>query len=137
LFFGAPAWNQISSSGELAFLPTDFPSCRAETQLYKAFPGERVDNHVVLVVSRSEGELKAIDHTFVNETLAPRVQKLLLPGGQPEAGSPVARISAPGDGPTGVLLQSADRRAELILIELRGEFLDKALRSNEIEKELT
>jgi len=35
-----------------------------------------------------------------------------------------------------VLLQSADRRSELILVELSSEFLDKALRNNELEKEI-
>jgi RND superfamily putative drug exporter len=125
LYFGAPAWNAISQSGELAFLPANSPSRLAEQQFDEAFPGQRVGSHIVLVVSRSDGELKADDRKFVNETLAPRVRQLLLPGGQPEAGSHVTTIRAPGDGPTGALLKSADRRAELIVVELNSEFLDK------------
>jgi RND superfamily putative drug exporter len=124
LYFGAPAWDQISQSGELAFLPANAPSRRAETQFDEAFPNQHVGSRIVLVVSRSDGELKADDRTFVNETLAPRVRQLLLPGGKPEAGSHVINIRAPGDGPTGALLQSADKRAELIVVELNTEFLD-------------
>jgi RND superfamily putative drug exporter len=124
LYLGAPAWNQISQSGEFAFLPADSPSRQAEKQFDGAFPGQRVGSRIVLVVSRSDGKLQAADSTFVNETLAARLRQLLLPGGQPEAGSPLARIRAPGDGPLGALLQSADRQAELIVVELNSEFLD-------------
>jgi RND superfamily putative drug exporter len=124
LYLWAPAWDQASQSGEFAFLPADSPSRRAEAQFDEAFPGERVGSRIVLVVSRSDGELKDADHTFVDGALTPRLRQLLLPGGQPEAGSPVARIHAPGAGPTGALLKSADRRAELIVVDLNTEFLD-------------
>jgi RND superfamily putative drug exporter len=124
LYYFAPAWNQISSSGELAFLPADSPSRRAETQFDEAFPGERVGSRIVLVISRSKGELQPTDVTFINETLAPRVQKLLLPDDKPAAGSPVARIRIPADEPTGALLRSEDRRAQMIVVELNSEFLD-------------
>jgi RND superfamily putative drug exporter len=92
LEFGAPSWSSVGKSGEFAFLPADSPSRQAETQFDEAFPGQRVGSRIVLVVSRSDTELKADDRTFINETLAPRMRQLLMPGGQPESGSPVARI---------------------------------------------
>jgi RND superfamily putative drug exporter len=124
MYFGAPAWNQVSQSGEFAFLPANSPSRLAEAQFDEAFPGERVGSRIVVIVSRPDGELTATDRTFVTKTLAPRLQELLLPGGQPPAGSPVARIRVPVDGPAGALLKSSDRRAEVIVVELHTEFLD-------------
>src|SRR6266542_3203415 len=125
LWFGAPSWEQIGKSGQFAYLPGDAPTRQAEALFDEAFPGQRTGSGIVLVVTRTDGrELQPEDRAFVNEKLAPRLRESLLPGGLPKPDSPVARIRAPGDGPTGALLQSPDRRAELVAVELNSEFLN-------------
>jgi RND superfamily putative drug exporter len=125
LWFGAPSWDEVGKSGQFAYLPADAPSRKAQALFDEAFPAQRAASGIVLVVTRSDRTvLRADDRRFVDETLVPRLRGLLLPDGRPEAGSPVARIRAPGDGPTGALLRSADGRAELVVIELNTEFLD-------------
>lgn len=125
VWFGAPAWERVGKSGQFAYLPNDAPTRRAEVLFDGAFPGQRTGSGIVLVATRPDGrELEAADRRFVADVLAPRLKQRLLPGGTPEPGSPVVRIRAPGDGPTGALLESGDRRAALVAVELLGEFLD-------------
>jgi RND superfamily putative drug exporter len=125
LWFGTPPWEALGKGGQLAYLPPDSPIRQAQARFDAAFPGRRTGSAVVLVATRSDGgALDAADRRFVGQTLAPRLRQLLLPGGHSEPGSPVTALRAPGDGPTGALLRSTDGRAELVTIDLSGEFLD-------------
>lgn len=124
LWFVAPPWQQVGKSGQFTYLPSHASTRQAETLFNKAFPGERAASGIVLVVTRTDGgELQPEDRRFVADVLAPRLRQEFLPNGSPASGSPVIRIRSASDKPTGVLLESADRRAELIAIELNREFL--------------
>lgn len=37
----APAWDAVTESGEIGFLPEDCPSRHSDALLHKAFPGTR------------------------------------------------------------------------------------------------
>jgi RND superfamily putative drug exporter len=125
LWYAAPSWAQISKSGQFAYLPADAPSRQAEEMFDQAFPGQRASSGIVLVVTRVDGiTLRPSDRVFITNTLTPQLRETLLPGGNPDPDSPVLRVRAPGDVPTGVLLRSPDQKAELVVVELHSEFLD-------------
>jgi RND superfamily putative drug exporter len=125
LYLFAPAWDQIGQSGEFAYLPDNAPTRRAETSFDDAFLGKRSNSSIVLLALRSDGgELQTEDRQFVSEVLAPQLRQLLLPEGKPKPASGVTVIRAPGDGLSSLLLESQDRRADLVVVELSGEFLD-------------
>jgi putative drug exporter of the RND superfamily len=123
LWFAAPAWNRVAKSGQFAYLPADAPSRRAETLFREAFPDERAASAIVLVASRADRDLSPDDLGFIEGVLVPRLQQAI----QDEPGweSVFSRIRSPSAGPTGLLLRSRDRRAALVVIELKPEFLDK------------
>ncbi len=125
LWFVAPPWDRVGKSGQFAYLPADAPTRRAEAEFDESFPGQRVGSTIVLVAVRPDGPLTDADLAFVNTVFAPRLRQALAAGGwadRPDA--LVARYRTPGDGPTGALLVSQDRRAALVVAELTTEFLD-------------
>ncbi len=147
----APAWNDVTQPGEFQFLPADAPSRQGTRLFERAFPNDLLGSSVVLVVHRRDGRpLSESDHRFVETTLRPR---LLALAEKPSNGSnesaddtgesPRSTTSALGRRPTnelivgvrtpadegiGELLRSPDRRAELVIVELRTEFLEHANR---------
>src|SRR5438874_13360178 len=80
LWFGAPPWDQVGKSGQLAFLPADAPTRGAEALFDAAFPGQRAGSGIVLVVSRRDAGLTPADLDFTSRVLAARVREALPTG---------------------------------------------------------
>src|SRR4051812_42644660 len=144
----APAWDEVTRSGDTPFLPEDAPSRRGEQLFKKAFPDEYAGSGVVLVLSR-DGDgtgLQESDKKFIGEVLTPALKKMAGQDGSPAARGPgpgagaaggkprpeasrgeplIGRIRSPGDEGVGALLLSRDKRAALVLVDLTTRFLDR------------
>lgn len=148
----APRWDDVVIDGEFAFLPEDAPSRQGEKLFREAFPNDLLASSVVVVVRRetsSEGLTEA-DRRFVTTVLKPALLRIaeeegglaagasedsadeVEPGSAP-AGSPqpaggtsiIARVRTFEDGPVGELLDSADGKATLVIVELTTEFQER------------
>ena len=129
----APAWTDVTEDGEFAFLPQDAPSRAAEVQFRQVF-NDALASNVVLVVRRetsgSQG-LQKSDEAFISEVLVPELRKIadLRPNvdsrGTISGDHLVSRLQWSGTRPYGELFNSEDKRASLIVLQLRTEFLDR------------
>lgn len=113
-----PGWQDVVEDGEFAFLPQNNPSIRAENLFHRAFPNDRLASSVVLVIERNK-ELTDDDRTFITEELTPRLQEL-----KDKPGSIIERIRDFTDKQIGMLLDSEDKKATLVVAELKTEFLN-------------
>lgn len=144
----APPWESVAREGEFAFLPKDSPSLAAEELFQKAW-GVPLASNLVIVVRRESSPTGLLDgdKTFINDVLRERLEKIadeetasLQPqtsqsGGKPgpkvdteEASSPddlkTITVRTLSDKSVGRLLNSEDKHASLVLMELPTEFLD-------------
>lgn len=143
----APSWGSVARSGEFAFLPKDSPSLAAEEIFQKAW-GTPLASNLVIVVRRESSPTGLLDgdKAFINEVLRERLQKIgdeetaflqpqtAQPANIPrqasgeEAGSAdelkTIEVRTLSDKSVGRLLNSEDRQASLVLMELPTEFLD-------------
>jgi RND superfamily putative drug exporter len=148
----APPPQSVARDGVFKFLPPGSPSVEAIELFKKAFPVEADANaevhqnqqdplgsNVVIVVQREDlpTGLTADDKDFIEKILKPKLAdfRLTTPAGREfkpgMAFPPVAAkdrrikfIWTPGGGSAGILLESADHKSQLVVIELTGEFLD-------------
>src|SRR5690349_19950140 len=74
LWVYAPPWEQVGKSGQLAYLPADAPTRRAEELFDVAFPGQRAGSAVLVAVCRSGGDLTPDDLRFAAEVLPARLR---------------------------------------------------------------
>ena len=147
LKWAAPPWKEVAADGEFAFLPKDSPSLIAE-ELFRKGWDEPLASNVVIVVRRESSPtgLLESDKAFINdvlrrrlETIADEETKSLQPQAllqsKPKAppGDEAAEADADlksitirtlSDKSVGRLLNSEDKQASLVLIELPTEFLD-------------
>lgn len=143
LKLAAPPWDQVITNGEFAFLPPDSQSRLGEELFQKAWD-EPLASNVVVVVRResSENGLIDSDKTFIDDVLKVRLEAIAdeeSPSLQPEtpvnlAPNPANADEDPApsaiavrtfsDKSVGRLLDSSDRKASLVLVELPTEFLD-------------
>ncbi len=70
----APHWDDVATEGEMRHLPPDSPTRRAAALFEEAFPGERTDSNIVLVLERPDEPLKLDDFRFLVRELAPQLQ---------------------------------------------------------------
>ena len=149
LVVSAPAWEDVIEQGEFAFLPADSPSLSAE-RLYEEGWGEPVASNIVIVIQRERTRLDEADREFIQKTLKPKLVEILRRASQPASGAAVAADVPPGDTETEEdgdasraetpgeriktfasesssyrnILDSADGKATMVLIELKTEFFD-------------
>lgn len=76
--FVAPAWDDVTYDGDLAYMPSRMSSVRGEQLLARAFPDNKSKSQVVIVVERPDGALKPDDYK-VADRLAAKFQ----PGADP------------------------------------------------------
>ncbi len=145
----APPWLSVVENGEFAFLPDDSPSVLASQLFREAFPDHSASSNIVLVLRRetsAEEGLLPDDHLFMETVLVPMLRRIAgfteiddepQEAAQPEE-SLVRKITWRGTENIGPLYDSVDRKASLIVLELRTEFMDEANREliNRIEAEL-
>ncbi len=120
----APPWDQVVKHNDDEFFPADTPARQAEALFDRAFPGERKPSRVVIVVHReAEGGLSEQDKALITEELEPRLKQLA----QADMRDPsIVGIQSFNDGAGGVLLNSADGKVSLVLVDLSHDFLDPA-----------
>ena len=118
----APAWDTIGDLSEVASLPADTPSRRADQLLHDAFPDASAGSSVVIVAWRDGSPLESADRRFVTSVLTPRLRAIpaTLDNGQPV----VTHIRNLAEQGTGALLVSRDRQATLVVMDLVPPFLD-------------
>ena len=117
--FLAPSWDAITQDADVAFLPEDSPSRRAEAISQTAFPDQHSGSTIVLVLTRSAGQLQDQDEAFVEQTLVPRLEQFAA-----ARKGLVMRIRSLAERSSGALLVSLDHQATLIVIDLTAPFLD-------------
>lgn len=117
----APEWNTVAKQGEFGFLPDATASRQGQKLLHQAFPDEVLGSSVVLVIRReaTDSGLTETDHSFVKETLVPRLRDLA-----DQDSTLFSRVRSSADELVGPLLVSHDGHAVLVLVELRTDFFD-------------
>jgi RND superfamily putative drug exporter len=115
-----PALNDVAQDGEFAFLPRDSQSVVGEQLLASAFPKDLFKSMVVIVVRRWYPELLPEDMEFIDDVLKPRLEKIrddLNLGKDLE-------VLTPSDTRLGKMLISDDKKACLVIMPLKSEFLE-------------
>ncbi len=143
----APNWHEVAEDGEFGFLPKDSPSLKGE-ELFRKGWDQPLAGNVVIVVRRESAEqgLLDSDKRFIEDELKPRLEKIALEeaeglqpqerqkrdiqltaGGEEEPAASDLRpitVRTYTDRSVGKLLESDDKKASLVLLELPTEFLD-------------
>lgn len=71
--FVAPAWDDVTHDGDLAYMPARMTSVRGEHLLKQAFPDNKSKSQVVIVLERPDGALTQADYR-VADRLAEKFQ---------------------------------------------------------------
>lgn len=71
----APAWDDVTRDGDLAYLPDGLPSVVGERLLTKAFPFDRAKSQIAVFVAREEKPLEPADFSVAYD-LARRFENL-------------------------------------------------------------
>ncbi len=131
----APPWSQVVEDGQFSFLPEDSPSRRGDELFNDAFPHDLLASSIVITLARDEPQgMDSKDFDFISKSLRPRLQKLAdeknasptaIPNSTAEDASQpplVGRIRAFDDKGVGALLDSHDKKATLIILEMTNDF---------------
>lgn len=114
-----PKFKDLVEDGEFAYLPPNMPSLTGERLMAKAFPDDLLMSSVVVVARREAQPLVHEDEVFIEEVLRPRLETLRE--ANPDL---VVSINSSRDARMGKLLVSNDRKASLVIVALKSEFLD-------------
>ncbi|HZZ79909.1 MAG TPA: MMPL family transporter [Gemmataceae bacterium] len=128
----APAWEDIAQDREFGFLPSDMPTRQGDDLFRRAFPDEKHESNVVIVLSRAMSPLTDADRKFVREVIKPALYGLARKEGGFADKMPhkagklpiVATIRMFDDAGYGQLLVSNNGKAMLVDIELTTELLE-------------
>ncbi len=112
----APRWDDVTRDGDLAYLPEEMASVQGERLLARAFPDIRSKSQVVFVLARPDAPLSSSDWLAVH-----RLASRLEPETRPDL--PIVEIWTPETPVIGKKLVSDDRRAALIVMLLKTEFM--------------
>ncbi|TXT18031.1 MAG: putative drug exporter of the RND superfamily, partial [Planctomycetota bacterium] len=145
LKWAAPPWRDVARTGEFTFLPKNSPSLAAEELFQKAW-GVPLASNLVIVVRRESSPTGLLDgdKTFINDVLREKLEKIAdeeTASLQPQLAAKADRKNAAeeptstddlktitvrtlSDKSVGRLLNSEDKHASLVLMELPTEFLD-------------
>lgn len=134
VWWGAPAWRDVAKDGEFGFMPADSPSRVGETLLRRAFPDQRAESSIVVVLARQARgtELTDADWQFISRRLRPGLERIAREETVAEAGGPsrhgrhqplIMRIRTFEDSDAGSLLISQDRKASLVLVDLATDYM--------------
>lgn len=122
----APTWDSVTHDGDLAYLPTEVSSVRAERLISTAFEGRDSRSRLVVVAERSDRPLDDADLGALEELRA-RLEKLR--GDK----LPVSELWSPADPIVGYKLVSPlsetgdpPGQAALIVLHVRNEFMATA-----------
>ena len=115
LRFVAPQWNAVAHDGNLAYLPAGMTSAEGERLWREAFPQNRAQSQVIIVIARDEAPLTDTDKD-VAAYLADEFEALAEELGITDVWTHEMRV-------IGEKLKSADGRAVLIALQMRNEFM--------------
>lgn len=120
----APSWDSVTHDGDLAYLPSQVSSVRAERLVSTAFEGRDSRSRLVVVVERADKLLEDADLSAV-EDLRAKLEKLLGDN------LPVSEIWSPADQVIGYKLvspqlENVPGQAALIVLHVRNEFMATA-----------
>jgi RND superfamily putative drug exporter len=110
----APAWDSVTNDGDLAYLPEQMTSVRAERLIAEAFPDVTSKSQIVLIASRRDGPLTVDDEQLLGDIAG----KLATTPGLPITGLWTYQSDI-----VGKKLISADRQAALAVLLLGSEFM--------------
>ncbi len=110
----APAWDDVTHDGDLAYLPPRMTSVRGEKLFAEAFGATTSKSQLVVVLKRSSGDLTGEDFEFT-ERLGARLIAL--------SDLPITGVWTPQTDIVGTKLVSRDRRVALVLLLLSTEFM--------------
>lgn len=117
----APSWDDVSKSGEVAFLPENTASRRGDKLYKEAFPLQYSGSNIVLVLSRDNEQLRDEDFELVRNELIARLGDVALA----DENSPITTVRTFVEEGVGKLLVSPDRQATLVLAELSTAFQEE------------
>ena len=133
----APNWEDVTLDGDLAYLPAEMTSVRAEELISKAFPNDKGKSQIVLVLERAEGAMTPNDLEFA-EQLANRFEIVDRDESKAERGPstlgpkikdlPIVDIWTPRSDVVGAKLVSRSGpgdpgQAALVMLSLSNEFM--------------
>ncbi|MFO0821123.1 MAG: MMPL family transporter [Pirellulales bacterium] len=116
LRFTAPRWDDVTFDGDLAYLPATAPSVRGQKLLEAAFPGNRDRSQIAIIAARDDRPFDSRDLKVV-DALGERLAAL-----QGDAAWPLSDVWTRKSEVVGSKLRSADKQAQLIILQLTNEF---------------
>lgn len=143
VWLAAPRFRDVAEDKGFGFLPADAPSRQAHKMFEQAFPDDRFNSNVVLIVRRNSDETTIAQvKQFVEDYIEPGLRQIAKEEGglateeivvedpatdeaSPARRSIIARIRTPNAPGTGALLVSEDDRAALVLVELTTDLLTR------------
>jgi putative drug exporter of the RND superfamily len=118
----APDWEKVTVDGEVEFLPADSPSVKADAAFADAFPLQYSSSNIAIVLSRTDHELTDADRDFVRDKLKKGLQKIAADTANEKGEGPVVSIHTVEERGAGALLASEDKKAMLVVVELKTAF---------------
>ena len=118
----APDWEKVTVDGELEFLPASSPSVKADAAFKDAFPLQYSSSNIAIVLSRSDHDLNDADRDFVRDKLKKGLQKIAADTATDKDPGPIVSIHTVEERGAGALLASEDKKAMLVVVELKTAF---------------